>query len=94
MIEIYIFYRYNLPGCDSLFTEQFNRCIISGDFQGAAKLAASAPGTLLRNSDTIAKFKSLQSTPGQPQPILIYFQTLLEKGKLNSNLYSLSFLYR
>jgi len=77
--------RYSLPGCDNLFVDLFNNMLISGNYQGAAKIASQAPGTLLRNPDTINKFKNLQSQPGQPQPILIYFQTLLEKGKLNGN---------
>lgn len=42
-----------------------------------------SPGTLLRNADTINKFKGLPQVPGQPQPLLIYFHKLLEKGKLN-----------
>jgi len=77
--------RYSLPGCDTLFVDLFNNMLVSGNYQGAAKIASQAPGTLLRNPDTINKFKGLQSQPGQPQPILIYFQTLLEKGKLNGN---------
>ena len=75
--------RYSLPGCDNLFVDLFNNMLVNGNYQGAAKIASQAPGTLLRNPDTINKFKNLQSQPGQPQPILIYFQTLLEKGKLN-----------
>ena len=66
-----------------MFLDQFNRSLIGGDYAGAAKIAAGAPGTLLRNQETINKFKNLQPQSGQPQPILIYFQTLLEKGKLN-----------
>ena len=81
--------RYSLPGCDTLFVDLFNNMLVSGNYQGAAKIASQAPGTLLRNPDTINKFKGLQSQPGQPQPILIYFQTLLEKGKLNGKNYFL-----
>ena len=77
--------RYSLPGCDNLFVDLFNNMLVSGNYQGAAKIASQAPGTLLRNPDTINKFKNLQSQPGQPQPILIYFQTLLEQGRLNGN---------
>lgn len=49
----------------------------------AAKIAASAPGTLLRNPETIAKFKQIPAQPNQPQPLIVYFQTLLDKGQLN-----------
>lgn len=75
--------RYSLPGVDNIFLGQFNNFIINGDYQNAAKIASMSPGALLRNADTIAKFKSLPQVPGQPQPLLIYFQKLLEKGKLN-----------
>jgi len=75
--------RYSLPGVDNLFLGQFNNFIVNGDYANAAKIASMSPGTLLRNADTINKFKGLPQIPGQPQPLLIYFQKLLEKGKLN-----------
>lgn len=74
--------RFHLKGADDLFVSQFNRLLASNDFAGAAKIARDAPGTLLRNKDTINKFKGLQSAQG-PQPILIYFSTLLETSQLN-----------
>jgi hypothetical protein len=37
---------------------------MSGDYAGAAKVARDAPGTLLRNSETINTFKQLQSQGG------------------------------
>jgi len=51
--------------------------LASGDYQGAATVAKDAPGTLLRNQDTINKFKNLPQGAGGPAPILIYFNTLL-----------------
>lgn len=66
-----------------MFVNQFNNFLISGDYGNAAKIASMSPGTLLRNNETIQKFKGLPQTPGQPQPLLLYFQKLLEKGKLN-----------
>lgn len=75
--------RYNLPGVDNIFLGQFNNFIVNGDYQNAAKIASMSPGTLLRNEQTIQKFKSFPQMPGQPQPLLIYFQKLLERGKLN-----------
>lgn len=65
-----------------MFVTQFNNYLIQGDFANAAKTASMSPGTLLRNQETIQKFKTLPQVPGQPQPLLIYFQKLLEKGKL------------
>lgn len=69
--------RYNLPGVDNIFMNQFNNFLISGDYANAAKIASMSPGTLLRNQETIQKFKGLPQTPGQPQPLLLYFQKLL-----------------
>lgn len=51
--------RFSLKGADELFITQFNKLLVSGDYAGAAKVARDAPGTLLRNQDTINKFKSL-----------------------------------
>lgn len=53
-----------------------------GDYAAAARVAKDAPGTLLRNQDTINKLKSIPVTGG-PQPIIVYFSTLLETTKLN-----------
>ena len=75
--------KYGLPGADGLFLEQFNRAIMAQDHAKAAQVAAASPGTLLRNQDTINKFKQMEPQPGQPKPIMIYFQTLLDKGALN-----------
>lgn len=74
--------RYNLPGLETMFVNQFNNYLVQGDYANAAKIASMSPGTLLRNQETIQKFKTLPQAPGQPQPLLIYFQKLLEKGKL------------
>lgn len=51
--------RYRLPGVENMFVDQFNRLLVAGDIMNAAKIAASAPGTLLRNPETIAKFKQI-----------------------------------
>ena len=58
--------RYKLPGMESSFVDQFNRLLVAGDVLNASKIAASAPGTLLRNPETIAKFKQIPAQPNQP----------------------------
>ena len=40
-----------------MFLQSFNTAIASNDYAKAAKIAANAPDTLLRNSETINKFK-------------------------------------
>ena len=44
--------------------------------------AACAQG-VLRTKETIDRFKSVAPTPGQTSPLLVYFGTLLTRGKLN-----------
>jgi clathrin heavy chain len=39
---------------------------------------------VLRTPETIAKFKAVPPQPGQSSPLLVYFGTLLTKGKLNA----------
>jgi len=56
--------RYQLPGADDIFIHQFNSCLASGDYAGAARTAAQSPA--LRSKETIAKFKSLPAPPGTP----------------------------
>ena len=38
---------------------------------------------VLRTKETIQRFKSVAPTPGQTSPLLVYFGTLLTRGKLN-----------
>lgn len=53
-------------------------------------MAKDAPGTLLRNADTINKFKALPPAPGaSQQPIMLYFSTLLESGATLNEIESL-----
>jgi clathrin heavy chain len=76
--------RFGLPGADELFQKQFATMFASGDYKGAATVAAQCKSGMLRTPATIQQFKSVQGPPGQPSPILAYFSTLLEYGKLNA----------
>lgn len=75
--------RYALPGADDIFISQFNQCLASADYAGAARVAVQSPS--LRTIETINKFKSLPPQPGQGQPILMYFTVLLENVTLNAD---------
>ena len=75
--------RGNLPGADDLFQQQFLQLFQSGDYSGAAKIAAGSPRGFLRTAATIDMYKGVPVQPGQLSPILQYFGTLLERGKLN-----------
>jgi len=74
--------RFHLPGADDLFLLMFNQKLAASDYAGAASVAKDAPGTLLRNIETINKFKSLPQTGGPP-PLLIYFNALINSTTLN-----------
>lgn len=58
-------YQLQSTSVDNMFIEQFNRAFINGDYRGAALIAGQAPGELIRNNQTIEKFKSIQPQPGQ-----------------------------
>lgn len=58
--------RFGLPGADELFQRQFNQLFASGDYKGAALIAAQCKSGILRNPQTIQQFKSVQAPPGQP----------------------------
>ena len=77
--------RFGLQGADEIFLQQFQMALASSNYAEAARVAKDAPGTLLRNEETINRFKQLPPAPGATQqPIMLYFSTLLESGaKLN-----------
>lgn len=77
--------RAGLPGADKLYEDQFNQLIQSGDYPGAAKVAANSPNGFLRTPQTIERFKSIPAQPGQLSVILQYFGLLLDKGELNKH---------
>eukprot|EP00929_Paragymnodinium_shiwhaense_P056354 TRINITY_DN2820_c0_g1_i2.p1 TRINITY_DN2820_c0_g1~~TRINITY_DN2820_c0_g1_i2.p1 ORF type:complete len:1724 (-),score=606.43 TRINITY_DN2820_c0_g1_i2:339-5510(-) len=75
--------RFGYPGADEIFQRQFSQYFASGDYKNAAVVAAQCKSGLLRTPQTIQQFKSVQAPPGGQSPILHYFSTLLEYGKLN-----------
>jgi clathrin heavy chain len=72
--------RYQLPGAEKILISLFKNHMQNGNYLEAAKVCRDTPGDTLRNIETINAFKSAQGTP---QPILTYFQTIMEKGKMN-----------
>jgi clathrin heavy chain len=75
--------RASLPGAEGLYAQQFERLIQQGNYVEAAKIAANSPQGFLRTPQTIDRFKSVPTTPGQLSVILQYFGMLLDKGALN-----------
>lgn len=74
--------RGNLPGLETLFQQQFQLFMQTGQYQNAAKLVAESPRGCLRTPQTLHLFKSLPAT-ATASPLRDYFQTLLEYGQLN-----------
>eukprot|EP00030_Apusomonadida_sp_AF-17_P002415 a339592_42.p2 GENE.a339592_42~~a339592_42.p2 ORF type:complete len:1687 (+),score=984.79 a339592_42:223-5061(+) len=74
--------KYGLPGADELFASQFQRLFTAGDVAGAARVAAQSPRGFLRTPQTIQLFSQAPPVNGVPA-LLLYFNTLLELGKLN-----------
>eukprot|EP00177_Eucheuma_denticulatum_P003509 GFKZ01006348.1.p1 GENE.GFKZ01006348.1~~GFKZ01006348.1.p1 ORF type:complete len:1728 (+),score=282.49 GFKZ01006348.1:317-5500(+) len=75
--------RNGFPGAENLFTEHFFELFGDGKYREAALVAADSPGGSLRTPETIAKFKAVPADESGRSVLLIYFQTLLERGKLN-----------
>lgn len=74
--------RLNLPGAENLMAAEFDRLLSMGQVAEAAKIVA-ASGSALRTPATIARFQQIPAQPGQVPPLLMYFSTLLETGRLN-----------
>ncbi|PAV87121.1 hypothetical protein WR25_08711 [Diploscapter pachys] len=76
--------RCDLPGAEELFVRKFNLLFSNGQFNEAAKVAATAPQGILRTPATIQKFQQCPAAPGAGvSPLLQYFGILLDQGKLN-----------
>ena len=74
--------RLGLAGADDVYKEEFDKLVAAGNVEGAAEMAATSPGTVLRNAETIAMFQRMPSTGGQP-PVMKYFSTVMKRGRLN-----------
>eukprot|EP00179_Madagascaria_erythrocladioides_P030901 CAMPEP_0198327392 /NCGR_PEP_ID=MMETSP1450-20131203/14660_1 /TAXON_ID=753684 ORGANISM="Madagascaria erythrocladiodes, Strain CCMP3234" /NCGR_SAMPLE_ID=MMETSP1450 /ASSEMBLY_ACC=CAM_ASM_001115 /LENGTH=1655 /DNA_ID=CAMNT_0044031435 /DNA_START=1 /DNA_END=4968 /DNA_ORIENTATION=+ len=75
--------RNGFPGAEGLFSEQFRELFQGGQYREAALVAAESPAGSLRTPETIQAFKSVPTQEGAPSALLVYFQTLLERGTLN-----------
>eukprot|EP01127_Copromyxa_protea_P002769 TRINITY_DN1272_c0_g1_i1.p1 TRINITY_DN1272_c0_g1~~TRINITY_DN1272_c0_g1_i1.p1 ORF type:complete len:1717 (+),score=471.10 TRINITY_DN1272_c0_g1_i1:887-6037(+) len=76
--------RGDYPGLAPMFQQQFQQFIQQGQYQQAAKLAASSPQGCLRTPATIQLFKSLPATQTSA-PLRDYYSVLLDHGKLNEH---------
>ena len=74
--------RLGLPGAEDLYKMELEQLLATGKIVEAAKLAGRSGGAL-RTPEVIARFQQIPAQPGQPQPVFLYFSTLLETGMLN-----------
>jgi len=74
--------RLNLPGAENVMAAEFERLLSQGQVAEAARVVA-ASGNALRTPATISRFQQIPAQPGQVPPLLMYFSTLLETGRLN-----------
>lgn len=75
--------RNGFPGAENLFTEHFFELFGEGKYREAALVAADSPAGSLRTPDTIARFKAVPADESGRSALLVYFQAILERGKLN-----------
>lgn len=71
--------RCDLPGAEELFVRKFNLLFGNGQYNEAAKVAATAPKGILRTPATIQKFAQCPNPSGGASPLLIYFGMLLDQ---------------
>lgn len=62
---------------------RFSSLFAAGQYREAALVAGESPGGFLRTDATMKRFKALPAEEGKPSALLVYFQSLLESGKLN-----------
>jgi clathrin heavy chain len=76
--------RNSLPGAviDQMLQQQFEALFQQSNFAGCAELCMQAEK--LRTATTIQRLKAAPAAPGAPPPVMVYYQTLLNKTKLNS----------
>ncbi|CAH2255258.1 clathrin heavy chain linker domain-containing 1 isoform X1 [Pelobates cultripes] len=59
------------------YVERFNDLLLSGQYKAAASLAAHSPRGILRNVETMERFKAAEDTDGQVFPLLLFFEALM-----------------
>jgi len=71
--------RYNLPGANDIFKQQFKTLMTQAKYDQAMKLAVESPQGILRTMDTINALKQVHGGSYLGK----YFQLLLQRGSLN-----------
>ncbi|KAA6353234.1 MAG: putative Clathrin heavy chain [Streblomastix strix] len=72
-----------LSGCEDLFIQQFKANFLAQNYGEAAKMAAIAPGGILRTPQIIQRFKTALPIGGGAPPLMQYLAVLLQHRRLN-----------
>lgn len=76
--------RNGFEGAESGFSESFEEAMDDQLYKKAAQLAAESPAGFLRTLAIIDRFRAIPpEQEGGPPVVLIYFQTCLDRGRLN-----------
>lgn len=76
--------RNGFAGAERGFRESFEDALEDQLYKKAAQLAAESPGGFLRTAETIELFRAIPpEKEGGAPPVLLYFQTCMDRGKLN-----------
>ena len=77
---------YRLSGASRFLNAlQLLSLVLGGYTQSLFKVMRTDVQGTLRTRQTLEKFKAIPPQPGQTSPLLIYFGTLLTRGKLNAH---------
>ncbi|KAM9315884.1 clathrin heavy chain linker domain-containing protein 1 [Gastrophryne carolinensis] len=64
------------------YVERFNELFVSGQYKAAAICAAHSPRGILRNMETMERFKAAVHNTDQDPPLLFFFEALIGSSKL------------
>ncbi|KAG8429627.1 hypothetical protein GDO86_019673 [Hymenochirus boettgeri] len=67
------------------YVERFNELFVSKQFQAAAAQAANSPKGILRNMETMEKFKAAPVHDEDESPLLLFFEALMGSSHLNKH---------
>ncbi|XP_075060139.1 clathrin heavy chain linker domain-containing protein 1 [Mixophyes fleayi] len=62
------------------YVERFNELFVSGQYKNAAVYAAQSPRGILRNTETMERFKAAIVGKDQVHPLLMFFEALMESS--------------
>ena len=77
--------RGNLPGAEALVMPKFDMLFNTGDYKGAAELAADSPKAFCAPRRPSLSSSAVPAAPGQNSPLLQYFGICLQRGQLNAS---------